>query len=151
MSDRLDPVYRESGASWRPLGVVLVLWAIGVAVDASLPGGLHAFGWALVLLVAAGAVGLSTYARRSAGRVEVSHTDLVVGRETLPLSTVDSTFLFTDGAGGAAAGARVLGGGSGLPKGRTPFPLRLADGTVVVVPCRDPAALGAALRTAVGN
>ncbi len=145
-------VYREPGASWRPLGVVLGLWLVGVAVDALVPGaGLGALGWLLLLLIAGGAAGLVTYARRSAGRVEVSHTDLVVGRETVPLSTVDAAFLSADDVGGAAAGARILGGGSGVPRGRVPLPLRLADGTVVVVPCRDPVALRTALRTAVAT
>ncbi len=144
-------VYREPGATWRPLGVVAGLWLVGVAVDSLVSGGGHAFGWVAALLVVGGPVGLVVYARRSAGRVEVSHTELVVGRETVALSTVDPAFLFDEDAGGAAAGARILGGGSGLPRGRAPFPLRLTDGTVVVVPCRDPAALGAALRTAVGN
>ncbi len=138
--------YTERGASWRPLGVVVLLCLVGVLVDAFLPGRtVHLLGWVLAFVAVAGVIGIASYARMQFGTVTVTATTLRVGREALPLSTVDYSYLADDEAGGPPVGARILGGGMAVPKGRLPMPLRLTDGTVVLVPCRDPAALRAAL------
>jgi DUF3093 family protein len=138
--------YTERGASWRPLGVVVLLCLVGLVIDALLPGhSVHLLGWVLAFVAVAGVIGIASYARMQFGTVTVTATTLRVGRETLPLSTVDYSYLVDDDAGGAPVGARILGGGMAVPKGRSPMPLRLTDGTVVLVPCRDPAALRAAL------
>jgi hypothetical protein len=141
--------YTERGASWRPLGVVVLLCLIGLLIDALLPGhGVHVLGWVLAFVAIAGVIGIASYARMQFGTVTVTTTSLRVGRETLPLSTVDYSYLVDDEVGGPPVGARVLGGAMAVPKGRLPMPLRLTDGTVVIVPCRDPDALRAALADA---
>jgi hypothetical protein len=148
MAERLaeDARYSERAASWRPLGAVIGLGLLGFVVDLALPGHHpHTLGWALALLAIGGVVGIAAFARMQFGSVTVTDTRLRVGRETIPVSTVDILYFEDDEAGGPPVGARILGGGMAVPKGRSAMPIRLVDGTVVVVPCRDPDKLRAAL------
>jgi hypothetical protein len=131
------------------LGLLAVL-------DAVLPGpGLPPPVWSLAAVAVLGVVAAGCSARRRVWTVRVEgrgpDAALSVGRERVPLSDVDAAHLRAVRAGtaGADAGAPVLGGGWSLPRGRSGLPLRLADGRTVLVPTRDPAALGAVLLGAV--
>ena len=138
--------YVERAVSWRPLGVVVALCVVGFVVDLALPGHqAHPLAWTLALLAIGGVVGIGMYARAQFGSLSISGTTLRVGRESIPLSTVDASYLLADDTGGAPVGARVIGGGWSVPKGRIGLPVRLIDGTVVLVPCRDGSAVRAAL------
>ncbi|HEX3816464.1 MAG TPA: DUF3093 family protein [Mycobacteriales bacterium] len=141
MAERLaeDARYAERAASWRPVGAVVGLCLLGFIVDLALPGHhAHTLGWALALLAIGGVVAIAAFARMQFGSVTVTDTRLRVGRETIPLSTVDISYFEDDEAGGPPVGARILGGGMAVPKGRSAMPVRLVDGTVIVVPCRHP-------------
>jgi hypothetical protein len=138
--------YVERAGSWRPVGAVAALCVVGYLVDLSLPGHRsHPLAWALALVGVGGVVGIGMYARAQFGSLTISDTTLRVGRESVPLSTVDADYLRDEDAGGPPVGARVLGGGWSVPRGRVALPVRLTDGTVVLVPCRDGAAVRAAL------
>jgi hypothetical protein len=138
-------VYAERG-SWRTLWVVLGALAVGFALDAVLPGsGPHYLGWLLVLVLVGGVVGLGVRAQHRLTTLVLTRETLRAGAETLRLATLDAAALRSEEAGGAPLGARVLGGALGVPKGRQPLPLRLADGSAVIAATRDPAALRAAL------
>jgi hypothetical protein len=137
--------YSERAVSWRPLWVVAGLIVVGFCVDVALPGGNHLLAWTLAFVGIVGVMGIGMYARTQYGSLSVSALQLKVGRESVPLSTVDIAYLRDSEAGGPPVGARVLGGGSSVPKGREALPVRLTDGAVVLVPCRDPGAVRTAL------
>lgn len=137
--------YSERAVSWRPLWLVCGLLILGFVVDLAL-GSAHLLGWALAFVAIVGVLGISMYARAQFGSLSVSALRLRVGRESIPLSTVDLEYLRdSSSAGGPPVGARVVGGGWSVPKGRQALPVRLTDGAVVLVPCRDPAAVRTAL------
>lgn len=140
--------YRENAATWRPLAIVCALWIIGVVVDGIL-GRVHWWGWVIALLAVGGVVGVVSIAKQRFSAVAVDGTTLRVGHESLPLSTVDSSYFGTDSSG-PPAGARILGGAWSVPKGRSALPIRLHDGTVVLAPCKDPVALRTALARRLG-
>jgi hypothetical protein len=140
-----DLRYSERAVSWRPLWVVVGLILVGFCLDVALPGGNHLLAWALGFVAIVGVVGIGMYARAQFGSLSVSALRLRVGRESVPLSTVDLPYLRDSEVGGPPVGARVLGGGWSVPKGREALPIRLTDGAVVLVPCRDPEAVRTAL------
>lgn len=141
--------YRESGASWRPVWVAALALAVGIVIDIVLPGPDHVGAWLVAVPVVLGLVALTCIAGRRVWSVELSEEQLQVGQETMSLDSVDLEHLHAleDGGevGGAETGARVLGGGWSIPKGRHALPLRRTDGTSVLVPTRDPESLRRAL------
>ncbi len=146
----------EPGGSWRPFRLAAAGLAVLLVLDAVLPGpGVPPLVWALAAVAVLGVVAAGCSARRRVWtvRVEGSGPDaaLSVGRERVLLTDVDAAHLRAVRAGtaGVDAGAPVLGGGGSLPRGRSGLPLRLTDGRTVLVPTRDPAALGAVLLGAV--
>lgn len=141
---RPDVSYRENAADWRPLGVLCALWTIGVILDGIL-GSVHWWGWLLGLLGIGGVFGVASYARQQFANVVLDRIALRVGHESIPLSTVDTSY-FDEDDGGPPAGARILGGALSVPKGRSALPIRLNDGEVVLAPCKDPDGLRAALQ-----
>ncbi len=148
--------YVEPGSSWRPLWLAAAVLAVLGALDLVLPGpGLPALPWALAGVTVLGVVASVCSAARRVWTVRVDPTGpdgaLSVGRERVLLTDVDAAHLRAVRAGtaGVDAGAPVLGGGWSVPRGRTGLPLRLTDGRTVLVPTRDPAALGGALLEAV--
>ncbi len=142
--------YVEPGGSRRPPWLVAGLLAVLVAAELALPGPrVPALAWALAAGALGGALGHTVMARRTR-TVRVDDAALTAGRERVPLTDVDAAHLRAVRAGtaGVDAGAPVLGGGWSVPRGRTGLPLRLTDGRTVLVPTRDPAALGSALLAA---
>ena len=147
--------YLEPGGSWRTFWLVTGSLGVLLVLDLVLPGGsVPPFGWALGAVAVLGVVAAGTVSARRIWTVRVDgrgdDAALSVGRERVPLTSVDPTHL-RDGSGGVGAGAPVLGGGGSLPRGRSGLPLRLTDGRTVLVPTRDPAALRAALVGARGT
>jgi hypothetical protein len=144
-------VYREDGAWWQ-LWLVLLVLAGGIGLDAA--GGAlraHAVGWLLAVALVAGLLAVASRARARTFAVRLTGEALQVGRETVLLGEVDAARLRESGrAAGPVAGTRVLGGAWSVPRGRSPMPLPLNDGTTVVVPTRDPDALRAALLAVLG-
>jgi hypothetical protein len=148
--------YVEPGGSWRPFWLVAGALGLLAVLDLALPGpGVPALVEVLAALAVLGVVAAGVLsARRAWGvRVDADGADpaLTVGRERVLLADVDAAHLRAVGAGtaGVDAGAPVLGGGWSVPRGRAGLPLRLTDGRTVLVPTRDPAALTAALLSAV--
>lgn len=143
-----EVVYRER-PSWRTFWVLLALLAAGMVADAIWSGGpAHVAGWLIGLVLVAGVVGTSTYARLRLSEVSLTPETLRVGPERLALSRVDRAALAgADDVGGPPVGAPVLGGAGSVPDDRESLPLRLTDGTRLIVPTRDPAALREALLT----
>jgi hypothetical protein len=143
-----EVVYQESGAALRPLWVTVGALGLGFLVDIGTGGGTaHLLGWLLAVLLVGGVVAVSCFARSRTETVWVTTGVLRVGQEVLPLSRVDADALATaEEVGGPQVGARILGGAMSLPRGRAPLPVRLTDGSTVVVPSRDPARLRVALR-----
>lgn len=142
----VDVLYRERDG-WGLLALTVAALAAGFVVDlVTGGGGAHALGWLLAVLLVGGTVAVGCYARVRAGALYLTPGALRVGREVLPLAQLDAGMLReVDRIGGPQAGARILGGALSLPAGRAPLPLRLTDGSTVVVPSRDPDALRAAL------
>lgn len=139
-------VYREAGASWRPVALVALLCVAGFLVDGELLGhSWQVFDWLIAFLAVGGVVAVAIYAKQRFATVILRDDELQVGVEVVPLSKVDVTYFDADG-GGPPTGARVVGGAWSVPRGREPLPVRLTDGTVVIVPCRDPEALRTAIR-----
>jgi hypothetical protein len=144
--------YVEPGGSWRPFWLVAAALAVLIGFDVALPGGdVPPLLWVAAIVLVLGVVAAGTISARRIWTVRVGGTGpdaaLTVGRERVPLADVDDDDLRA-GTAGADVGAPVLGGGWSVPKGRTGLPLRLTDGRTVLVPTRDPAALTAALRSA---
>jgi hypothetical protein len=144
--------YVEPGGSWRPFWLAAAALGVLVVLDVALPGpGMPPLLWVLAVVAVPGVVASVCLAARRAWTVRVDPGGpdgaLSVGRERVALADVDAAHLraVRRGTAGVDAGAPVLGGGWSLPRGRTGLPLRLADGRTVLVPTRDPAALGAAL------
>jgi hypothetical protein len=144
--------YVEPGGSWRPLWSAAAALAVLGVLDLLLPGpGLPPLAWALGAVAVLGAVAAACSAARRVWTVRVGPAGpdgtLSVGRERVRLADVDAAHLraVREGTAGVDAGAPVLGGGWSVPRGRTGLPLRLTDGRTVLVPTRDPVALGAAL------
>lgn len=136
-------LYREPGGSLWPL-----LWGPAFAVAGYLvellTGPASAALWTIVGLGLTLCAVLWVYGRSRTGSVALTAEEAQFGREKVPVAMIDG---FRDV--GAPAGARVLGGGWSVPKGKTAVPLRLVDGTVVLGWARDPEALLAALRRVV--
>ncbi len=138
--------YAEPGGSWRPLWAAAGVLGLLAVAEVVLSGpAVPSAAWVLAAAAVGGTLVHALMARR-AWTVRVDDRSLTVGRERVPLTDVDTAHLHAVRAGtaGVDAGAPVLGGGS-LPGGRSGLPLRLTDGRTVLVPTRDPAALGAAL------
>lgn len=118
-------------------------------VDVSLPGPDHVLAWLAVIPLVAGVFALSVLAGRRVWSVEVGEDDLRVGQDRLALSAIDARHLqaMAEGSdvGGVDTGARVLGGGWSVPKGRVGLPVRRNDGASMLVPSRDPESLRRAL------
>ncbi|MBP2339514.1 hypothetical protein JOF41_005692 [Saccharothrix coeruleofusca] len=132
-------LYSEPGASWWPL-----LWgpAFGLAgfLLEALTGAAHAGLWAAVAAGLFLPTLLWVQARRRLYEVRLTPVALHQGREELQLRDIAEV----EGVE-PRAGARVLGGGWTLPRGRAEVPIKLVDGMVVVGWARDPEALGTAL------
>ncbi|SDC12847.1 hypothetical protein SAMN05660690_0630 [Geodermatophilus telluris] len=148
--------YVEPGGSWRPFWLAAGVLGLLAVLDAVLPGiDVPPPLWALAALAVPGVVAAVCLAARRAWTVRVDPGGpdgaLSVGRERVALADVDAAHLraVREGTAGVDAGAPVLGGGWTVPRGRSGLPLRLADGRTVLVPTRDPAALGTALLGAV--
>ncbi|TDV46983.1 DUF3093 family protein [Actinophytocola oryzae] len=132
-------LYTEPGSSRWPLLWGPAFAAIGAGLEAT-TGPVHGVEWLIVGIVLFGVAALWVNARRKVYRVELTPTTLWQGREELDAKTITKV---TDV--GAAAGARVLGGGWTSPRKTTEVPLRLDDGTVVIAWAQDGEALRAAL------
>ncbi|MGY1811709.1 hypothetical protein [Blastococcus sp. SYSU D00820] len=147
--------YVEPGGSWRTAGLLAAFLAALLLLDLLLPGpDVPPLLWLVAVVAVLGIVVAGTASARRAWtvRVEASGEEpaLTVGRERVPLADVDTGHLraVREGTAGVDAGAPVLGGAWSVPRGRTGLPLRLTDGRTVLVPTRDPDALGRALLTA---
>lgn len=129
--------------------ITLAVLAAAVLLDVLLPGPDHVLAWFVVIPLVAGVFALTVLAGRRIWSVEIDDDDLRVGHDRLALSAIDPAHLqaMIDGGdvGGGEVGAQVLGGGWSVPKGRVALPLRRTDGATLLVPTRDPAALGKAL------
>jgi hypothetical protein len=106
----------------------------------------HTVAWLIVGIVLFGVFALWVNVRRKVYRVELTPTELLQGRETLPVKDIAQV---TDV--GAAAGAKVLGGGWTVPRKTYEVPLRLDDGSTVLAWARDDESLKAALARLVGE
>jgi hypothetical protein len=143
--------YVEPGGSWRPFWLVAGALAFFAVLDIALPGGdVPLLLWVIAVVSVLGIVGAGTLSARRIWTVRVDADELSVGRERVPLTSIDTDHLRSVDSG-VDAGAPVLGGGWSLPRGRTGLPLKLADGRTVLVPTRAPAALYTALMAAVGG
>jgi hypothetical protein len=148
MAGRAGESFVEHGGTWRPLWIGAAVVATVVGFEIVLPGrDLPWSGWpALVLALGMVAIGCLSARRVWTVRVDGQGPDatLTVGRERVPLAQIDREHLLAADSG-VDAGARVLGGGGSLPRGRTGLPLKLTDGHTVLVPTQDPAPLYEAL------
>jgi hypothetical protein len=147
--------YLETGGSWRPFWLVAVALAVAGVLDRVLVGvDLSPLVWALAVVAVLGVAAMGVLSSRRVWTVRVDapgpDAALTVGRERVPLADVDGAHLAAVGRGAAGvdAGAPVLGGAWSVPRGRTGLPLRLTDGRTVLVPTREPEALGRALLAA---
>ena len=132
-------LYAERGSSWWPLLWGPLFAGVGAGMEA-LTGPVHTVPWLIVGLLLFGGAALWVNARRKVYRVELTPSTLQQGRETLDVTSITKV---TDV--GAAAGARVLGGGWTPPRKTGDVPLRLDDGSVVLAWARDDDALREAL------
>ncbi|WP_193616557.1 hypothetical protein [Goekera deserti] len=147
--------HHEPGGSWRPLWTAAAALALLIGLDVAVGAvDVPTPVWVLVAAVVLGLAAAGCLSARRLWTVRVEgrgeDTELVVGRERVPLRLVDAEHLAAvrGGTAGVDAGAPVLGGGWSLPAGRSGLPLRLADGHTVLVPTRHPAELAAAVLTA---
>jgi hypothetical protein len=150
MDDRPSS-YVEHGGSWRPFWLISGALVVLLALDLALPGGdVPPLLWVVAIVAVLGVVAAGTLSARRIWTVRVDDEGLSVGRERIRLSEIDVDHLRQVDSG-VDAGAPVLGGGWSLPKGRTGLPLKLTDGSTVLVPTRDPAALWSALSDSQGT
>lgn len=134
-------LFFERGSTWWPL-----LWgpgfcALGVAVELTTAGPVHWWGWTVGVLVLLAVTLVWVSFRRSTLRVLLTATELHVGKDTVEVAEIVGVQ-----EEDAPQSARVLGDHLTVPAKRSPVPLRMADGTVVLAWARDAAALRAALR-----
>jgi GNAT superfamily N-acetyltransferase len=134
--------YTEPARSyWSALALAAVIGA-GWLLDGLIGGaGAHALAWALALVLVVGIDALAIAAARSARSLTVSDDEVRVGEDAV--ARADLTALAAD----APPEARVLGRrpGEDAPRGTSPVPVVLADGSTLVVPSRRPERLTAAL------
>jgi hypothetical protein len=138
-------LYAEPGSTRWPLLWGPAFAGIGAGVEA-LSGPVHTVAWLIVGIVLFGVFALWVNVRRKVYRVELTPTELLQGRETLPVKDIAQV---TDV--GAATGAKVLGGGWTVPRKTYEVPLRLDDGSTVLAWARDDESLKAALVRLVGE
>ncbi|MFL6120813.1 hypothetical protein [Actinophytocola sp.] len=132
-------LYLEPGSTWWPLLWGPAFAAVGAGLEA-FTGPVHTVPWLIVAIALFGLAALWVNARRKVYRVELTPSQLTQGRETIDTGTITQV---TDV--GAAAGARVLGGGWTAPRKTTEVPIRLEDGTVVLAWALDGEAFQEAL------
>lgn len=142
--EQTEPLYFEPGASWWGLLFGPVFAALGVAFEAFTVGPIF---WGLWLI--AGAIltvfaALWVYARRRFAVVRVTHEELTQGSEQLALKKIKTVSDSTD----QPRGARVLGGGQGVPRKYDSVLLKLTDGSLALAWARDGDGLREALRAA---
>ena len=143
--------YTEPGSSWRTFWLVAAVLAAFIVLDVALPGGdVPVLLWLVAVVAVLGIVGAGTLSARKVWTVRVDADGLAVGRERVAFRDIDGAHLRNVDSG-VDAGAPVLGGGWSLPRGRSGLPLRLTDGSTVLVPTRDPGALWTALCDRVGD
>ncbi len=127
-----EPVlYAEPGSTRWPLLWGPVFAGAGAGLEA-ITGPVHTVAWLIVGIALFGGAALWVNARRKVYRVELTPKQLRQGRETIEIRTITKV---TDV--GAAAGARVLGGGWTAPRKTDEVPIRLDDDTVVLAWARD--------------
>ena len=127
-----EPVlYAEPGSTRWPLLWGPVFAGAGAGLEA-ITGPVHTVAWLIVGIALFGGAALWVNARRKVYRVELTPKQLRQGRETIETRTITKV---TDV--GAAAGARVLGGGWTAPRKTDEVPIRLDDDTVVLAWARD--------------
>ncbi|MCA1655795.1 MAG: DUF3093 family protein [Pseudonocardiaceae bacterium] len=135
-----EPVlHAEAGSTWWPLVWGPLFACVGAGVEA-LSGPVHTVAWLVVGLALLGGAVVWVNARRTVYVVELTPSTLRQGRERLPTARIAKVT-----GVGAAAGAKVLGGGWTTPRRTTEVPLRLDDGSVVLAWARDDQALTGAL------
>jgi hypothetical protein len=132
-------LYAEPGSTRWPLLWGPAFAALGAGLEA-LTGPVHTVQWLVVGIGLFGVFALWVNVRRKVYRVELTPESLRQGRETLPVKDIAQV---TDV--GAAAGAKVLGGGWTVPRKTFEVPVRLDDGSTVLAWARDDEALKAAL------
>ncbi|HVV11087.1 DUF3093 family protein [Amycolatopsis sp.] len=130
----------EYGAKWTALLYGPLFAVVGYLAELA-TGATHTVAWVLVGIGLAAITAPWIYARRRFLTVRVTTTELLQGRESLPLSQIAEV----DDVG-APTGARVLGGGWSTPRKYDELPLRLEDDTVVLAWAQDVTALRDALR-----
>ncbi|KAA9164861.1 DUF3093 family protein [Amycolatopsis acidicola] len=130
----------EYGAKWTALLYGPLFAVAGYLVELA-TGATHTVAWVLVGLGLAAITAPWIQARRRFLTVRVTTTELVQGRESLPLKEIAEV----DDVG-APTGARVLGGGWSAPRKYDELPIRLDDDSVVLAWARDVTALRAALK-----
>ncbi len=143
--------YREPGGSWRPFWLAAAVLAVLVAVDVALLDVVPALVRTVVVVGVLGTIAVGCLSARRLWTVRIDgrgeDAALVVGRERVPLRSVDADHLAAvrTGSAGVDAGAPVLGGGWSVPRGRSGLPLRRTDGRTVLVPTRRPGDLATAI------
>lgn len=142
MSD--DVHYAEAGARWSAVLFGPCFALAGLAVEWLTAGPVFWWLWLTAAVVLGAFAALWVYGRRRFCAVLVTSEVLVQGPERLAVERITAVPDATE----PPTGARVLGGGIGVPRNYDAVPVWLDDGTVVLAWARDGAALRAALRTA---
>ncbi|ASR33969.1 hypothetical protein BAY61_02020 [Prauserella marina] len=120
--------YRERGASGWPLLWGPLFALLGYLAERFTGGDRpHTVMWLAVGIGLLWLTSIWVYARRRFLVVRVTDTELVQGREQLPVERIAKLT-----GVGAPAGTRVLGGGWSVPRKYEELPLKLDDGTVVL-------------------
>jgi GNAT superfamily N-acetyltransferase len=139
---RSAPIYHEPARSYTTVIVLLAVFVVGCVTDWAVTGRAgHVLGWVVAAVVVCGILLVATRAVRTFRSITVTDDAVTVGTHALDRASIVGCDRAVDPA------LPVLGQTmrEGLPKGVPGLTLRLADGGVIAVPTRRPAALAAVL------
>lgn len=137
------PRYAEPARRYTTTWVLLALMLAAFGADVLLGGARdHLLAWVGAVVAVVGVDALTVHAARSLRSVTVTDDEVRVGENALPRAEivgVEPDF---------EPGDPILGrlAGEGLPRGARGLAVRLADGSVMVIPTRAPDALAHALQ-----